>query len=115
MMNKLIRAVVKIFSPKEDDDYIAVKPVDGILRHMEVPDEVIGIVGWHNLFYETSTRSALVMNCLEKLEALSKTNHWGYAARKYITTHEWITIINASDFEEAFVEKVNQITYQFLS
>lgn len=106
--------IVDYFTPEVDDDVIAVKKRDGILRHMEIPDEAFGIYRWYNLYYETSTSSALPSNCMEVVSGLAALKFWNNPARKYITTYEWIKILHSEDPGEVFVSLVMDIEHRYL-
>lgn len=105
--------LVDYFTPEAYDDEIAVKKSDGIIRHMEVPDRALGIHCWHNLYYETSTRTPLQFDCMVKLGQLSKLKHWRSKARQYITTWEWICILNSNEPVDKFIELICKIEVKF--
>ena len=115
-MKKIISFImylVEYFTPEEYDCDIGVKKVDGIIRHMAIPDNALGIHKWYNLYYETSTKTALPFNCMDTIRELSKLKHWRRAGRKYITTHEWIGIFHSESPVDTFIALVSDIEKRF--
>ena len=116
-MKKLINFIafiVDFFTPKEfDEDNATVKKREGIIHHLHVPDQAVGIYSWHNLFYETSTRTALPLDCMVTIRELSKIRHWCSGARQYLTTHEWISVLHSPTPKELFISIIEHIENRF--
>lgn len=116
-MKKIIRFFLRIvdyFSPEVYDDDIAVKKADGIVRHLEVPDDVLGIYSWHGLLYLTATKSPVPSDSIEKLKKLSALRCWKNATKAYLTTHEWLCILHSNDPEILFVQMITDIEKRFV-
>lgn len=110
---KFLLGFVAYFSPEVNNEDVAVKKIDSIIRYMEIPNRALTIYSRCNHFYEAYSGELLPNNCMEIVEDLSRTRYWHYKAREYLTTHDWVAVLKASNPKVTFASKVVSIHESF--
>lgn len=106
---RLISLVIDWVFSAEDQDDNADRNSSGVIKHLRVPNDALGIVESYGIYYETSSRIVLPTSTPAILKELSCSREWHQQGRFYFTSHDWVTVFCSKEPIVLFKQRVKEI------